>query len=58
MPASGQKVTALRVASVPEREFERQVESEQPPTAAFLLAVLHGMAVQAKARRGRTSSKQ
>lgn len=31
-----QKVTALRVASVPEAEFERQVESETPPTVTAL----------------------
>lgn len=31
-----QKVTALRVASVPEIEFERQIESETPPTITQL----------------------
>ena len=31
-----QKVTALRVASIPQPEFEREVESEQPPTITKL----------------------
>lgn len=31
-----QKVTALRVASVPAQEFERAVESERPPTVTKL----------------------
>lgn len=31
-----QQVTAIRVANVPEKEFERQVESENPPTVTKL----------------------
>lgn len=31
-----QKVTALRVASIPQSEFEREVESDQPPTITKL----------------------
>lgn len=31
-----QKVTALRVASIPQPEFEREVESDQPPTITKL----------------------
>jgi len=31
-----QQVTAIRVANVPEKDFERQVESENPPTVTKL----------------------
>lgn len=31
-----QKITALRVASVPAEDFERQIESEAPPTVTAL----------------------
>ncbi len=31
-----QKVTALRVASIPQSEFEKEVESDQPPTVTKL----------------------
>ncbi|MGG7580630.1 hypothetical protein [Rhizobium sp. Nf11,1] len=31
-----QKVTAIRVANVPTEDFERQVESEKPPTVTQL----------------------
>ena len=34
--SSHQRKTALRVANVPESEFERQVESEKPPTVTML----------------------
>ena len=39
-----QKVTALQVATVPREEFERQVESEKPPTITALarLGTVHG----------------
>ena len=32
-----QKVTSLRVASVPAESFEKQIESENPPTHAYAL---------------------
>lgn len=35
-----QEVTAVRVANVPRAEFERLVESDDPPSVAELLAAL------------------
>lgn len=34
--SEGQQVTAIRVANVPAEEFERQVESNTPPTITQL----------------------
>lgn len=31
-----QQVTAIRVANIPEHDFERQVESDKPPTVTAL----------------------